>query len=141
MGGGVGEGEISRTGETAGDVAIDDDLDIVVRDRLFVIPGVREIVEELLTPRGSDLHSACISGVGNFVSAEKVPPDIAGPPRGRRHGAPIAPRPRFAAPPRDGIDGTAKTASPRRTSPLGHNIDTGGFGHARNKPGKQPALT
>jgi hypothetical protein len=89
------------TGETAGDIAIDD-LAIAIRERLFVIPGVREIVEELLAPRGPGLHSACnyptgISAAGKSASAGKLPPDIAIPPGGR-HGAPIAP----GSPPRSG---------------------------------------
>jgi hypothetical protein len=108
--------EISRTDETAGDVAIDD-LAVAIRARLFVIPGVREIVEELLAPRGPGLHSTCISGAGKSASAETLSPGIAVPPGGRRQPAPIAPRPRFAAPSRDAIDGSAKTASPRQHPP------------------------
>jgi hypothetical protein len=44
-----------------GDFAIDDDLVRAVRDRLLVIPGVREAARELILPRGRTLHSACIS--------------------------------------------------------------------------------
>jgi hypothetical protein len=101
MSGEDGGKKMSSAGDAAGDVAVDDDLAIEIRDRLFVIPGVREIVEELLAPRGPGLHSACNSSAGTSVSAETLPPDIAIPPVPPRRGErPMACMAEAAAPPR-----------------------------------------
>jgi hypothetical protein len=46
----------------SGEFVIDDDLACAIRDRLLVIPGVREAARELGLLPGRVLHSACIGG-------------------------------------------------------------------------------
>jgi hypothetical protein len=58
-----GEGTM-HGGETVSsetEFVIDDDLAMAVRDRLLVIPGVREAARELGLLRRGNLHSACIA--------------------------------------------------------------------------------
>jgi hypothetical protein len=60
MRGGGGEG-ISGNGQSDSEFVIDDALACAIRDRLLVIPGVREAARELGLLPGRVLHSACIA--------------------------------------------------------------------------------